>query len=207
MGPATSWVGTPASLSLGAGVYSIYAQACNTYGCSGWSLAKTLTVTAIAPTTASIDLSPASVVATNNFSASWSGNNGASTYKIKVDTIEYDMGTSTTWTGTPESLSLAVGNHNFYVKACNAFGCSPYSLAKVLNVTTPAPTTAWLSLSETSISTLGTFSASWSGNNGASTYNLKLDGSTLAMDTLTFGQEHLNQWFDCWYSLYLCPSL
>ncbi len=185
MGAATSWTGTPDSLGLGAGVHSIYIQACNVYGCSGWSLAKTLTVTTVAPTTATINLSPTSVVSTNNFSASWSGDNGASTYKVKVGTIEFDMGAATSWTGTPDSLGLAVGNHNFYVKACNAYGCSPYSSAKTLTVTTSAPTTSWLSLSETSISTLGTLSASWSGNNSPSTYNLKLDGSILAMDTMT----------------------
>jgi hypothetical protein len=125
MGLLTSWSGKPADLSLGVGVHNFYVKACNAGGCSAYSPAKTLTVTTPVPTTATIDLSPTSVSQSLNFTASWSGNNLPTSYVVKVDIAENDMGPATSWTGTPDSLGLAVGNHNFYVKACNAFGCSP----------------------------------------------------------------------------------
>ncbi len=184
MGADTSWVGTPASLSLTPGTHYVYVQACNSSGCSGWSASKTLIVTADAPTTASVNLSSASVPVNADFTASWFGNNGANLFNVKVD-VSVFSGTSTSWTGTPEGLGLGTGNHSISVQACNSYGCSPWSGVKTLTVTTGAPTTAWMSLSEDVITQKALFTASWSSNNGPTAYKVKVDSTVFDMGAVT----------------------
>ncbi len=99
-------------------------------------------VRAVAPTTAAITLSPTSVATTGTFTASWSGNNSPAGYNVKVNSTTYSQSSATIWTGTPTSLGLAAGTHYFYVQACNAIGCSPWSSVATLIVTTPSTTSA-----------------------------------------------------------------
>ena len=183
-GSDTSWTGTPASLSLAPGNHSVSVQACNSIDCSGWSSGKILTVVAEAPTSATVNLSSASVPINGTFSASWSGDKGANKFNVKVGVVVFNT-TSTSWTGTPESLGLGLGGHSVSVSACNSYDCSPYSPIKTLTVTSGVPTTAWLSLSDSEITQKAKFTASWSSNNSPASYKVKVDADVFDMGPAT----------------------
>ena len=134
-----------------AGNYNLEARAkaCQTNGgCyySYWTFANgyphiPFSVTApavMAPSSAEINLNKSTALTTENFTATWSGNNSPTSYNVRVENNVYSMGNATSWTGTPSSLGLVVGSYKFYAQACNSAGCSPWSSYKTLNVTTPA---------------------------------------------------------------------
>lgn len=75
---------------------------------------------------------PGSAAADGTLSVSWSGNNSPTSYRLKINGVEKDMGTATSWSGPVASLGLGAGTHTFYVQACNSAGCGnwdgPYFL-------------------------------------------------------------------------------
>lgn len=120
--------------------YLLKIQACNSGGCSGWVNGTTITITppVVAPTTASISVTPTTVSANQVFSSSWSGNNTPTSYNAYIgniyypgltDTVSGDL-TATTIYGGP----LAVGSYLFRVQACNSAGCSPFFNGNTLSV-------------------------------------------------------------------------
>jgi hypothetical protein len=171
------------------------------YGpCVGFTVAPT----ALAPTSATINLSKSSVTETESLTVSWSGNNSPTYYRVKVNSTEYDMGAATSIFGAPSDLSLGVRDHNFYAMACNTAGCSLWSPVKVLTVTAVAPaptltftaspttvtsggasTLTWSTTNATACTASGAWSGSKSTNSSQSTgalsstqtYNLKCDGA------------------------------
>ena len=197
MGPATSWTGSPNSLGLASGAHTIYAQACNNNGCGSWSPPIVLTVAdsdssiitqsaTVAPTLASVEVGLNSVAPNGNLTISWSGNNNSTNYNLKIDGINYPMGPATSWTNTPNSLGLVLGSHNVSVQACNAIGCSPWSDTDTFVVessTTVAPSEASLFISQSSgaTSVLDSFSMSWSGDNLATSYSIKVGNDVYNM--------------------------
>ncbi len=193
MGTATSWSGRPESLGLTAGKHFISVQACNATGCGKWTEVVTLMVTAPVVTstlpTATISLSPTSVATTGTFTASWSGNNSPTSYNLNLNETIHNMGTATSWSGRPESLGLTAGKHFISVQACNATGCGKWTEVVTLTVTAPVVIstlpTATISLSPTSVATTGTFTATWSGNNSPTSYNLNLNETIHNMGTAT----------------------
>jgi hypothetical protein len=186
---------------LTVGTHYIYAQACNSYGCSPWGTPSTLNVTASssslivdpgkeAPKIASIAISPSSVSKMGNFTATWSGNNVPTSYTVKVDSSEFDMGGVTSWTGTPDSLGLAEGFYSVAVKACNYYGCSPWSAIVPLKVTNSSvlpPTISNINVSQffPYTTVLDDLTATWSGNNSPTTYNVKVNNTVYAMEGFT----------------------
>jgi predicted heme/steroid binding protein len=212
MGPVTSWTGTPDSLTpkLGVGSYNISSQACNSGGCSDWSDLKPFEVinsSETAPTSASINLIQYLPYTTilDNFSATWSGNNSPSSYNIKVNSTVYDMSSDTSWTGSPTSFALPAGTHYISVQACNSGGCSDWSPAKTLVLTSamPRPGKAKVSISPKSVATNENFTASWSGDVNSYYYNV-LVGSKLYNAGMYFGAT--NTWTGTPESLGLYPS-
>ncbi len=75
-----------------------------------------------------------------NNTVSWQAVSGATTYKIKIDSLSaQDIGNTTSWgfnvkAGLPTSLST-VGSHTINIEACNATVCSGWSSTVTVNVT------------------------------------------------------------------------
>ncbi|MHB1118004.1 MAG: hypothetical protein ACYCZ7_00525 [Minisyncoccota bacterium] len=121
MGSATSWTGTPASLGLTAGTYTLGVTACNTGGCTTGSTSFTVTAP-VAPTTVSVSVSPSPVQTAKSFTATWTGNNNPTNYILTLNGLTYDIGSGTSWTGTPDSLALPPGTYTLSVEARNSAG-------------------------------------------------------------------------------------
>jgi hypothetical protein len=149
-GTATTWTGTPSSLGLMSGTHTISSQACNASGCSPWTGPFIITVTdpvsaavsvtatvptVSAPTLAQINVSPTVMSQSTPFSVSWGGDNSPTSYSVKIDSITIPEGGVTTWTGTPSSLGLSIGQHTISSQACNSAGCSAWSGVFIINVT------------------------------------------------------------------------
>ncbi|KXJ99827.1 MAG: hypothetical protein UZ19_OD1000327 [Parcubacteria bacterium OLB19] len=184
MGSADTWTGTPTSFALPAGTHYVSVQACNSGGCSDWSPSKKLVITSALPTPgkAKVNVNPKSVATNENFTATWSGDTHSYYYNALVDSTLYNagmyFGVTNTWTGTPESLGLYPGKHHIYFQACNTGGCGEWSDPAELTVTSPVvgkPTLSSFDVGPSSVPVSGTFTATWSGNNTPTYYNIMLD--------------------------------
>ncbi len=129
---ATTFPGAPSGGLSGS--YLLKIQACNSSGCSDWVNGTTLTITPpiVAPTTASITVTPTTVSSNQIFSASWSGNNTPTSYNAKIHNTS--TGADLTYTGltttssgdlTAATIPLAVGSYIFQIQPCNSAGCTP----------------------------------------------------------------------------------
>jgi hypothetical protein len=103
----------------------------------GPNLYMNVQVAATAPSVAEINLNKSTALTTENFTATWSGNNSPTSYNVRIESNTANMGSATNWTGVPSDLGLGVGSYKFYAQACNSAGCSPWSSYKTLNVTAP----------------------------------------------------------------------
>lgn len=136
-GGRTEQVSTQGLLTISPTETTTYRLVC-TNGQKSAEKSITITVTpgsqAVAPTYVDMSLSPTTVGSQGYFKVSWTGNNNASTFNIKVNNTIYPQ-TGPSWTGTPASLGLGAGTHLFSAQACNIVGCSSWTGAYLLTVT------------------------------------------------------------------------
>lgn len=198
---STVWSNTVASLGLPNtyGLHTVAIQACNAAGCSDWSwspffqflvTSDAAVASSTAPTTSSVDitgLTNGGVLKNTNFTITWSGNNNPSYYNLKIDTRVIENVTSLSWTGTAASLDLTNSLHTVYVQACNARGCSPWSPSPqatfivtedpAVLASSAAPTSSSVDLNTRTIALNSSFTATWTGNNNPTSYDLLFDNS------------------------------
>lgn len=120
---ATSWGAT----GEGSATYGYRVRACNVGGCAGYSGPVNTAVTL--PPSSAPGISAPGTNGSGQFSISWSGIGGATSYNL-IESINgggwatIQSGASTSWTsgaGTP------TGSYDFEVQACNVAGCGPWS--------------------------------------------------------------------------------
>lgn len=92
-----------------------------------------------APTSASLSLSSTFGPPARPFTISWSGNNSPTEYFYKIDSgVETSLGAVTSVVVTADDFEWESGStHTLAVKACNSFGCSPYTGTQSYTVTPP----------------------------------------------------------------------
>ncbi|WP_250628644.1 RHS repeat domain-containing protein [Pinirhizobacter soli] len=122
---ATSWP----TAGRGNGTYGYRAQACNGGGCGPFSSVGSVTVALVPSVPTGLAISLVNVnkgLVTLN----WNAASGATDYKIKYASSSAngtsDAGAALTLTGLYRPVH---GQISFYVEACNASGCSPWSAA------------------------------------------------------------------------------
>jgi len=164
---ATSWAASGKSN----GSYGYRVQACNSSGCNAWSNVASVTVLLPPPTPASI-----SVPATSNgpIAISWAASPTATNYDLHES---YNNGS---WilvaqgiTSTSTTITVqASGSYVFLVSANNASGWNGQVLASnPVSVTIPPASAP--SLSVPASSSNGSYTVSWTGVSGATSYPLQ----------------------------------
>ena len=161
----TSW-GTS---GRGNGAYGYHVQACNVGGCGPWSGTGTTTVLLPPPTPASI-----SVPATSNgpIAISWAASATATIYGLDQSVnggtwaqVYANSATSTTVTATSS------GSYSYRAYACNTSGCNGYATSGAVAVTIPPASAP--SVSVPASSTNGSYTVTWGGVSGATSYTLQ----------------------------------
>jgi YD repeat-containing protein len=162
---ATSWAASGKSN----GSYGYQVQACNSSGCSAWSVAASVTVLLPPPVPASLAVPATS---SGSVGVSWSASSTATSY-----TLQHRLGSggwSTAYSGSGTSTTVAegtTGSYTYQVQACNGGGCSSWRASSAVTVTIPpasAPT-----LSAPANSSTGGYTVSWTGVSGATSYTLQ----------------------------------
>ena len=167
---ATSW----GASSQGNGSYSYQVQACNATGCGPFSSTGTTTVSIpSAPTSAPALTVPASS-ATGSYAASWTGVSGAASYNLqqRINSGSWTTVQSSAATGWNAS-GEASGSYAYQAQACNAVGCGPWSTTGTTTVTLPPIPGAPPALTVPANNCTGSYTVSWGGVSGASSYNLQ----------------------------------
>ncbi len=135
--------GRSASRTKGVGFYRYKVRGCNSSGCGPYGATTPGTnVVAATPPPArvgSISASPSTIVQGGQFTLSWSGVSGATSYNIYADPpgsspnrfLQSTSGTSSTRTAG------ILGTYQYSVTACNSSGCST---PRATSLTTRAPT-------------------------------------------------------------------
>jgi YD repeat-containing protein len=162
---ATSWVAS----GKGNGSYGYHVQACNSSGCNAWSNVASVTVLLPPPAPASI-----SAPATSNgpIAISWAASATATIYGLDQSVnggswaqVYANSATSTTVTATSS------GAYSFRAYACNGSGCTGYATSGAVAVTIPPASAP--SLSVPASSSNGSYTVSWTGVGGATSYSLQ----------------------------------
>ena len=123
------------------GSYTYQVQACNASGCSAYKASSAVTVT-IPPATAPSLTVPASS-STGNYTVSWAGVSGATSYTLQEQVNGGSWATIQTSSATSKALSgKGNGSYGYHVQACNVGGCGPWSSTGTTTVTLiPTPPT------------------------------------------------------------------
>lgn len=161
---------------LGNGKYVYRVQACNTNGCSAFTMSSTLTVALVPAPPASINVPASSYTA--SFTVSWSASANATNYVLEESASGGAWGEVYSGAATSTTVTVdASGSYRFQVAACEAGGCSTFTVSGNVAVTLP-PSTA-PTLSGPPSSGTGSFGLSWTMVAGATRYQLKqnLNGS------------------------------
>lgn len=162
---ATSW----ATSGKSNGSYGYHVQACNSSGCSAWSVTASVTVLLPPPAPASLAVPATS---SGSVAVSWPASSTATSY-----TLQHRLGSggwSTAYSGSGTSTTVAegtTGSYTYQVQACNGGGCSSWRVSGAVTVTIPpasAPT-----LSAPANSSTGSYTVSWTGVSGATSYTLQ----------------------------------
>lgn len=168
-----AYTGTALSQSYSgqaAGSYAYRVQACNPAGCGPYS--TTVTVQSVHAPASAPSLSVPAVGAEGNFTVSWTGVSGATSY-----TLERSInggGWASVYSGAGGSVSYsaqAAGTYAFRVSACNAAGCGPQSAVGTVQAIY-APT-ATPTISVPALGANGAYAVGWSAVGGANAYTLE----------------------------------
>jgi len=158
-------------------------QACNAAGCAGWSATQSTSVLLPPPTPATISVPSTSSGAV---SVSWASASTATSYTLQH---QLNGGSwSTVFTGNATSTSVSEttsGSYAYRVEACNGGGCSAYKSSGTVTVTIPPASAP--SLSAPSSSNTGSYTVSWTGISGATSYNLQEQVNSGAWSTIYSG--------------------
>lgn len=162
---ATSWAATGKSN----GSYGYHVQACNSSGCSAWSM--TANVTVLLPPSAPASIS---VPATSSgiFTVTWSASSTAASYTLQQSAN--GGGWTTVYSSAANGTTLneaASGSYTLRVQACNSGGCSAYTTSSPVAVTIPPASAPTLSVPASSNN--GSYTVSWTGVSGATSYALR----------------------------------
>jgi hypothetical protein len=120
----TSW----GASGKAAGTYAYRALGCNVAGCGGYSNTGTVTVPPPAPATPSFITVTYTLLDSptrTRYKATWGASSGATSYELQ-GSMSY-TGTATTYNQT--YTGGHVSSRQFYVRACNANGCSAWTAA------------------------------------------------------------------------------
>jgi len=121
----------------GSANYGYQVQACNSSGCSGWSAVVTVTVGVIPATPARPSVSKSGgTTASPVIKVSWAAVPNATTYHVQA-IYPGDVSGDTIYTGAATSFTqviFATGTVKFLVQACNATGCSGWSVAGTITL-------------------------------------------------------------------------
>ena len=162
---ATSW----STSGRSNGAYGYRVQACNASGCAAWSTPGSVTVLLPPPAPASI-----SVPATSNgpIAISWAASPTATIYG--VDQSVNGGAWSQVYASSPTSTTInagATGSYQYRAYGCNASACSGYTVSSAVAVTI-APASA-PSVSVPASSSTGSYTVSWTGVPGTTSYTLQ----------------------------------
>jgi len=145
----------------------------------------------IDPYPSAVTATSATNITTSSFTASWTSNIKASSYKLFVNGSEVYSGSNTNFDVT----NLSFGSTpTYYVKAVNSAGTSPNS--NTISVTLNPDTVTALDASDI---TQTSFTANWSSLTGATSYKLKIDNGAFtdvgavtskSITALTIGSSH-----------------
>jgi len=129
--------------------------------------------TPVAPTASPILTVPGSST-TGSYVVSWTGVSGASSYTLQEQVnggawSSVQSNSSGSW----NTSGKANGTYGYRVQACNAVGCGPFSVVSSIVVAIPPPPASAPSISVPTSSFSGSYSVSWTGVSGASTYVLQ----------------------------------
>ncbi len=156
-----------------AAVMGIKVKACDSAGCGPWSAQGSTTVSIpTAPTSAPTLTAPASSV-TGSYAVSWTGVSGAASYNLqqRVNSGSWttvQASAATGWSASGE----ASGSYAYQGQACNAVGCGPWSATGTTMVTLP-PIPGAPALTVPANNGTGSYTVSWGGMSGASSYHLQ----------------------------------
>jgi len=158
-------------------------QACNAAGCAGWSATQSTSVLLPPPTPATISVPSTSSGAV---SVGWASASTATSYTLQH---QLNGGSwSTVFTGNATSTSVSEttsGSYAYRVEACNGGGCGAYKASGTVTVTIPPASAP--SLSAPSSSNTGSYTVSWTGVSGATSYNLQEQVNSGAWSTIYSG--------------------
>jgi YD repeat-containing protein len=162
---ATSW----AASGKGNGSYGYHVQACNSSGCNAWSNVATVTVLLppVAPASISAPASSSGV-----FTVTWAASTTATSYTLQQSAN--GGGWTTVYSNAANGTTLneaATGSYTLRVQACNSGGCSGYTTSNPVAVTIPPASAP--SLSVPASSSNGSYTVSWTGVSGATSYTLQ----------------------------------
>jgi hypothetical protein len=161
----TSW----STSGRGNGTYGYHVQACNVGGCGPWSAVGSTTVLLVPPVPASI-----SVPASSNgpIAVSWAVSATATSYGIdqSINGGAWAQVYANSATGTTVTATSS-GSYSYRVMACNASGCNGYATSSAVAVTIPPASAP--SLSVPASSSNGSYTVSWGGVSGATSYTLQ----------------------------------
>lgn len=161
----TSW----STSGRGNGTYGYHVQACNAGGCGPWSTVASTTVLLVPPAPTSI-----SVPATSNgpIAISWAASATATIYGLdqSVNGGAWAQVYANNATSTTVTVG-ASGSYSFRAYACNASGCNGYATSSAVAVTIPPASAPGLSVP--AISNTGSYTVSWGGVSGATSYTLQ----------------------------------
>lgn len=162
---ATSWAASGKSN----GSYGYQVQACNSSGCGAWS--TTASVTVLLPPSAPTSLTvPAT--SSGSVAASWPASNTATSYNLQHRLGAGGWSTAYSGSGTSTTVTeSSTGSYTYQVQACNAGGCSGWTGSGAVTVTIPPAAAPGLSVP--SSNTTGSYTVSWSGVSGATSYTLQ----------------------------------
>ena len=164
---STSW-----SVSgKGNGSYGYQVQGCNASGCSPWSSVASTTVLLPPPAPASITIPTSS---SGNVAVSWAASATATSYILQH--ADYGVtGWNTVYNGSATNFTqteTVTGTWIYQVQACNTGGCSAF-LVSSSGVTVTTPPGSAPSLTVPASSSNGSYTVSWGGIGGASSYTLQ----------------------------------
>ncbi|HEY9132887.1 MAG TPA: hypothetical protein VIM98_14135 [Dyella sp.] len=150
-------------------IYSYQVQACNASGCSALTPSNTVTVAHVPPTPASISTPTSS---NGPVSVIWASAAYATSYTLEQSINGGAFAEIYSGAATSDSFSVgATASYTYRVKACNANGCGGYATSGAVAVTIPPASAP--SLNVPASSNTGSYTVSWSGVSGATTYLLQ----------------------------------
>ncbi|WP_249474657.1 RHS repeat protein [Luteimonas galliterrae] len=152
-----------------AGSYGYRIKACNEFGCSAYSAAKT--VQAVYAPAAPVLNAPAS--STNgSYAVSWAAIVTAASYRLE-ESVNNDA-----WTLVQDAAALsktfsgkANGSYRYRAQACNVAGCSAYSALKTVSVLLPPAAAPGLTAPASNAT--GSYAVSWTAVATSTSYTLQ----------------------------------